>query len=46
MIISPYIGFGVDTDYEPEKTEFFKIVNTQITHVLLQYFQIILIEFC
>lgn len=27
VIVSPYIGFGVDTDYEPEKTEFFKIIN-------------------
>ena len=38
MIVSPYIGFGVDTDYEPEKTEFFKLYNQQIAHVLLLLF--------
>jgi len=27
VIVSPYIGFGVDTDYEPEKTEFFRVIN-------------------
>ena len=38
MIISPYIGFGVDTDYEPEKTEFFKLYNQQIAHVFFFFF--------
>ena len=34
IIISPYISFGIDTDYEPEKTVLFKIVNTQHISVI------------
>ena len=28
IIVSPYVSFGVETDYEPEKTKLFKVANT------------------
>ncbi len=29
IIVSPFISFGVETDYEPEKTKLFKVTNMQ-----------------
>jgi hypothetical protein len=44
-MISPYIAFGIECDYEPEKTLLFKIANKQhvgnsveVSEYILQYF--------
>ena len=29
IIISPYLAYGIETEYEPEKTNLFKVVNMQ-----------------
>lgn len=45
IIISPYIAFGVETDYSPEKRDLFKVLNMQqVSHCVevsdfnLQYY--------